>query len=106
MVRVRRRERYQCGMSLPGTVRKITASVGDGLWLGRYAVTPRASYGAGKTLETRATLWAVPWRTQGWKVLVAILLITFVIWKWRNFGAFWHVLKTGLPPPKEAAAKN
>jgi hypothetical protein len=89
---------------LPGNVRRVSAQVGDGIWLGRYTVSLSARYGDGKEeLKATAKFWAVPWRTQGWKVLAAILCIAFVIWKRRNFGSFWYTLKTGLPPPQENA---
>ncbi|MFY9561412.1 MAG: hypothetical protein WAQ52_14360 [Terriglobales bacterium] len=87
---------------LPGDVRKVEASLGDGLWLGRYAVTLRATYGeGGEELASRRVIWVVPWRTQGWKFLVAILFIAFVIWKRRNFGRAWYALRTGKPPPED-----
>jgi hypothetical protein len=87
---------------LPGDVRKVEASVGDGLWLGRYTVSLSARYGDGhEELKVTATFWAVPWRTQGWKVLLAILCIAFVIWKRRNFGRAWYALRTGKPPPED-----
>jgi hypothetical protein len=72
---------------LPGAIRKIDASVGDGLWLGRYTVLLRVKYGdAVQELSARRVIWVVPWRTQGWKVLLGIGVLTFVIWKRRNFG--------------------
>jgi hypothetical protein len=86
---------------LPGVVRKVEASVGEGFWLGRYTVLLHAKYGyAGQELSARNTIWVVPWRTQGWKVLLAILCIAFVIWKRRNFGRVWYALRTGKPPPE------
>lgn len=51
---------------LPGAVRKVEASVGEGLWLGRYTVLLRAKYGdAGQELYSQEKIWVVPWRTQG-----------------------------------------
>jgi len=86
----------------PGDMRKITAAVGDGLWLGRYTVLLRATYGDGKDeLVERRIIWVVPWRTQGWKVLLGIGVLTFVICKRRNFGRAWYFLRTGLPPPSD-----
>jgi hypothetical protein len=86
----------------PGDVRKIEASVGDGLWLGRYTVLFRAKYGdAGQELDSQAKVWVVPWRTQGWKVLLGIGILAFVIWKRRNFGRAWYALRTGKPPPDD-----
>jgi hypothetical protein len=87
---------------LPGTIRKVKASVGDGLWLGRYTVLLRANYGDGKDeLVERRIIWVVPWRTQGWKILLTLGFFTWVIVARRRFRAFWYVLKTGLPPPKD-----
>ena len=87
---------------LPGAIRKSEISVGDGLWLGRYAVSLHATYGDnGQELASMQYVWVVPWRTQGWKALLAFLLIAFVIWKRRNFGAAWYFLRTGLPPPQD-----
>jgi hypothetical protein len=84
---------------LPGAVRKSEVPVGDGLWLGRYTVSLHATYGdAGAPLAAERTVWVVPWRTQGWKVALAILLIAVVIRHRRRFRAFFHVLRTGSPP--------
>jgi hypothetical protein len=86
----------------PGDVRKIEASVGDGVWLGRYTLLFRARYGDGKDeLVERRIIWVVPWRTQGWKVLLGIGVLAFVIWKRRNFAGFWYALRTGKPPPED-----
>jgi hypothetical protein len=86
---------------LPGTVRKIEASVGEGVWLGRYTATLRAKYGTGgQTINATVRFWAVPWKRYGPWVLAFIFFLAFVIWKRRNFGAFWYTLKTGLPPPQ------
>jgi hypothetical protein len=87
---------------LPGVVRKIEASVGDGLWLGRYAVLLHATYGDnGQELVSKKYVWVLPWRTQGWKLLLGIGALAFVIWKRRNFKLAWYFLRTGLPPPKD-----
>jgi hypothetical protein len=86
----------------PGDMRKIEASVGEGLWLGRYTVSLRAKYGdAGQELNSQAKIWVVPWRTQGWKVLLGIAILAFVIWKRRNFGRAWYAVRTGKPPPED-----
>jgi hypothetical protein len=85
----------------PGDTRKIEASVGDGVWLGRYTVLLRARYGDDQELDSQAKIWVVPWRTQGWKVLLGIGILAFVIWKRRNFGGFWYALRTGKPPPED-----
>jgi hypothetical protein len=80
----------------------VVASVGDGLWLGRYTVLLHAIYGdAGETLDARSYIWVVPWRTQGWKALLVILFIAFVVWRRRNLGMAWYFLRTGLPPPQD-----
>jgi len=87
---------------LPGVVRKVEASVGEGFWLGRYTVLFRATYGDSKDeLVARRIIWVVPWRTQGWKALLSIGVLAFVIWKRRNFGMAWYFLRTGLPPSKD-----
>jgi len=87
---------------LPGAVRKVEASVGSGLWLGRYTVSLHATYGdAGEALVSQQIIWVVPWRTQGWKFLLGIGVLAFVIWKRRNFGKAWYFLRTGLPPPQD-----
>lgn len=87
---------------LPFAVRKIEISVGDGVWLGRYAVTLHATYGeSGESLDSREIIWVVPWKTQGWKALLVLGLAVWVSVARRRFRAFWYVLKTGLPPPPE-----
>jgi hypothetical protein len=84
---------------LPGTVRKISASVGDGVWFGRYKVALSATYGeGGDTLRAERVVWLVPWKRYGPWVLVVALLFSFVVWRRKRLPAFWHVLKTGLPP--------
>ncbi len=66
---------------------------------GRYSVTLAATYGSsGETLSARKTLWVVPWRMQGWKVLLTFACIAWVIAARRRFRRAWYVLKTGLPP--------
>jgi hypothetical protein len=87
---------------LPGAIRKSEISVGDGVWLGRYTVSLHATYGdAGSALAAEKIIWVVPWRTQGWKVLIGIGVLAFVIWKRRNFGSAWYALRTGKPPPED-----
>ena len=84
---------------LPGVVRRIGTSVGEGVWLGQYTVYLRAKYGdAGQELYSQENIWVVPWRTQGWKLLLGLGLVVWVIVARRRFRAFWIVLKTGLPP--------
>jgi hypothetical protein len=78
--------------------------VGDsrGLWLGKYTITMRATYGDGgqqQELTASKTVWVVPWKSQGYKALIVIALLALVVAARRRFYAFWHVLKTGLPPP-------
>jgi hypothetical protein len=87
---------------LPGVVRKVEASVGDGVWLGRYTLLFRATYGdAGEVLSAKEVIWVLPWRTQGWKFLLGIGILAFVIWKRRSFGRAWYALRTGKPPPED-----
>jgi hypothetical protein len=86
---------------LPGVVRKVEASVGEGFWLGRYTVLLHAKYGyAGQELSARKSIWVVPWRTQGWKALLVLGLVIWSIVARRRFRRAWYVLKTGLPPPQ------
>jgi len=88
---------------LPGAARKIEASVGEGFWLGRYTVYLHATYGEDNTeLDAKKTVWIVPWRTQGWKALLALGFLIWLIVARRRFYAFWYVLKTGLPPPQDS----
>jgi hypothetical protein len=87
---------------LPGAIRKVESSVGEGLWLGRYTVLFRATYGnGGEELNAKRIIWVVPWRSQGWKLLLGIGVLAFVIWKRRNFGRAWYALRTGKPPPED-----
>jgi hypothetical protein len=87
---------------LPGTVRQINTSVGEGLWLGRYTVKLTASYGDEKqVLTVQRVLWVVPWKTQGWKVLLFVGFALWVVKARRRFRRAWYVIKTGLPPPRE-----
>ena len=84
---------------LPGVVRKIGTSVGEGVWVGRYTVYIQSKYGdAGQELYSQEKIWVVPWWTQGWKLLLGLGLVIWVIVARRRFRAFWIVLKTGLPP--------
>src|SRR5207249_7925433 len=65
---------------LPGVVRKIDAAVGDGLWFGRYTVLLHATYADNsQELVSKQYVWVVPWRTQGWKFLLGLGLIIWVI---------------------------
>jgi hypothetical protein len=78
----------------------MEASVGEGFWLGRYTVLLQAHYGDGGTeLDSKQVIWVVPWRTQGWKVLLGLGIVIWVIVARRRFKRAWYVLKTGLPPP-------
>jgi hypothetical protein len=87
---------------LPGDVRKVEASVGEGFMLGRYTVLFHATYGdAGTVLAARAVIWVLPWRTHGWKFLIALGLIVWVVVARRRFKRAWYVLRTGLPPPED-----
>src|SRR5207245_6772613 len=61
---------------LPGVVRKVEASVGSGVWLGRYTVLLHATYGDnGQELVSKLYVWVLPWRTEGWKVLLGLGLV-------------------------------
>ena len=87
---------------LPSVVRKIGASVGEGFWLGRYTVLLRAEYGnGGEKLVAKRIVWVVPWRTQGWKLLLALGFALWVIVARQRFRRAWYALRTGLPPPKD-----
>ena len=74
--------------------------MGDGCGSKIYGIFVRAGDG-NEELKVTAKFWAVPWRTQGWKVPLAIFFIAFVIWKRRNFGRAWYALRTGKPPPED-----
>jgi hypothetical protein len=89
---------------LPGVVRKVEASVGNGLWLGRYTVLLSATYGdSPQELVARKIIWVLPWRTQGWKFLLAIGFALCLTKKRFRMACrmFWYEFKTGLPPPKD-----
>ena len=87
---------------LPGVVRRIGRSVGEGVWLGQYVVMVRATYGEkGEELVARKVIWVVPWRTQGWKLLLALGFTLWVILAKKRFRRAWYALRTGLPPPKD-----
>src|SRR5438552_4015297 len=87
---------------LPGVVRKIGTSVGEGFWLGRFVVMLHATYGEkGEELVTRKVIWVVPWRTQGWKLLLALGFALWVIVARQRFRRAWYALRTGLPPTKD-----
>ena len=87
---------------LPGVVRKVEASVGDGLWLGRYTVLLSATYGdSPQQLVARKIIWVLPWRTQGWKALLALGFAVLSIVARRRIKMAWYFLRTGLPPPQD-----
>jgi hypothetical protein len=87
---------------LPGVVRKVEASVGEGFLLGRYTVLFSATYGDnGEKLSAARTVWVVPLRTQGWKLLLALGFVIWIIVARRRFKRAWYTLKTGLPPPAD-----
>jgi len=87
---------------LPGVVRKMDVSVGDGIWLGRYTVLLRARYGDGnQELSARNIVWVVPWRTQGWKLLLAFGFVLWVVLVRKRFRRAWYALRTGLPLPQD-----
>jgi hypothetical protein len=84
---------------LPGVARKVEASVGEGLWFGRYRITLDATYGdRGEQLSAARTLWVVPWHKLGpWALLAAVLAVLAAVARQR-FAAAWYVLRTGKPP--------
>ena len=68
----------------------------------KLAVLLRATYGdAVQELSARRVIWVVPWRSQGWKLLLGIGVLAIVIWKRRRFGRAWYALRTGKPPPED-----
>jgi len=83
---------------LPGTVRKVVASVGGGIWFGRYVVSLAASYPGGPTMRASAVVWAVPWKAYGPWALAGAIVLAFLIWRRKRLPAFWHVLRTGKMP--------
>ncbi|MGD1082057.1 MAG: hypothetical protein ABR881_27375 [Candidatus Sulfotelmatobacter sp.] len=85
---------------LPGMVRRVDATVGDGFWLGRYTVLLSATYGdAGQQLVARSVVWVVPWRKLWpWMVLILVLLALFFVAR-KRLSAAWYVLRTGKVPP-------
>src|SRR5438105_10687275 len=72
-------QRCRCGMCsrvLYGRSRRRSAM---GFWLGRYTVL-RVRYGEGnQELSARNIVWVVPWRTQGWKLLLTLGIVLWVI---------------------------
>jgi hypothetical protein len=52
-------------------------------------------------LVSKQYVWVLPWRTEGWKFLVGVGVLAFVIWKRRNFGRAWYAVRTGKPPPED-----
>ncbi len=87
---------------LPDVVRKMEASVGEGFWLGRYTVLLRVRYGDGnQELNAQNILWVLPWRTQGWKLLLAFGFTLWVVLARKRFRRAWYALRTGLQPPKD-----
>jgi hypothetical protein len=87
---------------LPGVIRKVGVEIGKGLWFGRYTILLRSTYGGSPDeLSVREIVWVVPWRTQGWKVLLVLDLLILSIVARRRLKLAWYFLKTGLPPPKD-----
>jgi hypothetical protein len=86
---------------LPGLVRKVEGSVGEGFWLGRYTVLLSATYGDnGEKLSATRTIWVVPWRTLWPWALFATVLVVLAIVARKRFAAAWYVLRTGKEPPR------
>jgi hypothetical protein len=67
-----------------------------GQTISHYRIVERVG---GEELDAKRIVWVVPWRTQGWKALLALGLLNWVIVARKRFKAFFYVLKTGLPPP-------
>jgi len=86
---------------LPGLVRKVEGSVGEGSWFGRYTVFLSATYGDnGEKLSATRTIWVVPWRTLWPWAILAVVLLTLAIVARKRFAAAWYVLRTGHEPPR------
>jgi hypothetical protein len=87
---------------LPGTVRKMTASVGSGIWFGRYTATLRTTYSGQNDPLPDATLkfWVIPWRKYGPWALIVTLIVALLVWRRDRLPAVWQVLRTGDLPPK------
>lgn len=86
---------------LPGAVRKIEASVGEGFWLGRYTVLLSAAYGDnGEKLSATRTIWVIPWRKLWPWVMFAVVLVILAVVARKRFAAAWYVLRTGKMPPR------
>ena len=88
---------------LPGTVRKIETQAGEGTWFGRYTAILHPTYAEGRDLpEAAVTFWIVPWKAYGPWALGLAVLASYVISRRKRLPAVWHILKTGLPPPKDS----
>lgn len=87
---------------LPGAVRKVDVSIGEGFWFGRYTVLLRATYGdANQELAARAVVWVVPWRTLWpWMILTLVVAALFFVAR-KRLAAAWYVLRTGRPPEEQ-----
>ncbi len=87
---------------LPGAIRRIDTSLGQGFWLGRYTASLEAEYGNAPTpsspppragggitpmLTAKTTFWAVPWRSAGPTALVWLGLVALIVWKRKNIKA-------------------
>jgi hypothetical protein len=44
----------------PGAIRKVTASVGSGLWFGRYTAHLTVTYADGKSVQDATSFWVMP----------------------------------------------
>jgi hypothetical protein len=86
---------------LPGLVRKVEGSVGEGFWFGRYTVLLSTTYGDNsEKLSASRTIWVVPWRTLWPWALFAVVLLTLAVVARKRFAAAWYVLRTGQEPPR------
>jgi len=92
---------------IPRTIRRIEMRVGDGLWLGHYTASLRATYGPGTDeIVARASFWVIPWRTYGLSSLIFLGGVVFIIVRRRQFGEAFYILRTGKerrPEPLKSA---
>jgi hypothetical protein len=85
---------------LPGLVRKVEGSVGEGFWFGRYTVNLSATYGDnGEKLSATRAIWVIPWRKLWPWALLAVVLVALAVVARKRIGAALYVLRTGKVPP-------
>jgi hypothetical protein len=86
---------------LPGVVRKMDASIGEGFWFGRYTVLVNATYGdKGEKLSATRTIWVVPWRKLWPRALFVAVVAALAVVARKRIGAAWYVLRTGKELPR------